>query len=433
MTFKVNEGQAVKCSRAQTTIYRYTSNQLRPYPNPAVAASWDSNWLSFKVIDCIGILYGPIMAFKGDEGQAVKCSKSQSSIYRYTDNELRLYPNPAIANSWDSNWLSFKVIDCTGIPKGPAMTFRVNGCYGYFCNKYVHTMFIFMTHNSFAVPFKVASPNQNYGMATQFKDGIRGFSLDVYNKSNGKIYMKHGDLGLPDYGSNVRSIVEELEKSKNKYEFVLVQFENKLDKDMNFIADTLIPNLLEPWGQYVITNFDPNTRLDEYINMGKRVLLVTDGWENSLRPDKGIHSTTDFITENNYKWFSSAISPPYDFRRGPQRDWTSIKLMNYFCGTWPGLGSMVSSAIVNHKGRMLFHAREFKRQAYAMNQINVMMVDYYDTGNIWPTQVAIRADDFNSGCWGDGAYCGIGTTCWNCCNKYTYWKSRLFTMCGKEP
>lgn len=36
-------------------------------------------------------------------------------------------------------------------------------------------------------------------------------------------------------------------------------------------------------------------------------------------------------------------------------------------------------------------------------------------------------------CWGDGARCALGTTCKNCCNSATFWASKVFTACGRDP
>jgi hypothetical protein len=118
------EGQAVKCIGGGGEIYRYTGDHLRHYTNPDIAGAWDPNWASPKDIDCAGVPHGPVMeAKKADaaEGQAVKCVGGGGNIYRYTGGNLRHYPNPDIAGSWDPIWASPKDIDCAGVPHGPAM------------------------------------------------------------------------------------------------------------------------------------------------------------------------------------------------------------------------------------------------------------------------------------------------------------------------
>ena len=58
-------------------------------------------------------------------GEAISCKeynpKGPGAIYRYDgDKKMRWYPNPEIAGSWDSNWLSGvnRQLDCTGFVLG---------------------------------------------------------------------------------------------------------------------------------------------------------------------------------------------------------------------------------------------------------------------------------------------------------------------------
>jgi len=299
-----------------------------------------------------------------------------------------------------------------------------DACDGYFCDKYVHTMFILMTHNSFAVQGAVLSPNQNYSVGTQFKDGIRGFTFDIYWE-DGKIIMKHGGDWDVDYSTSVAEIVTEMDKLENRHEFVLIQFEDYVGYD-----NVKFDKVLEPWGNKVITSFDNNQKLGDYIITGKRVLLTS---KYSGLESRGMHAYEHLITENNYQWYSALENVDFGYRRGPRNSSTSMKMMNHFCGTYPGAGSMLSSAIANGPDRILYDVRIFKKQDYAKDNINIMMIDYYDTGNVWEAQEKIRSGDFNSDCWGDGQLCGIGSTCFSCCNKKEYWYSKAMTACGEEP
>ena len=60
----------------------------------------------------------PIQCYKNDVG-----SGRNVAVYRYMGGtELRHYPNPSIASSWDADWGStFKKIDCRGLKQGAAM------------------------------------------------------------------------------------------------------------------------------------------------------------------------------------------------------------------------------------------------------------------------------------------------------------------------
>ena len=60
----------------------------------------------------------PIQCTANDVGSGVN-----AAVYRYMGGtELRHYPNPPIATSWDPDWAStFKKIDCEGFTQGAAM------------------------------------------------------------------------------------------------------------------------------------------------------------------------------------------------------------------------------------------------------------------------------------------------------------------------
>ena len=63
----------------------------------------------------------PIQCTANDVGSGVN-----AAVYRYMGGtELRHYPNPPIASSWDPDWGStFKKIDCIGLTKGDNMAMK---------------------------------------------------------------------------------------------------------------------------------------------------------------------------------------------------------------------------------------------------------------------------------------------------------------------
>lgn len=124
----LGEGQSMKCDPNRPEVYRYACGQRRWYPNPSIASSWDPNWGNFVVVDCSSLPQGPDMKYKMpiiSEGQAVKCNANEAAIYRFTNGTIRWYPNPDIAASWDSNWASPIVVDCSYIPRGPDLTIKL--------------------------------------------------------------------------------------------------------------------------------------------------------------------------------------------------------------------------------------------------------------------------------------------------------------------
>ena len=130
-------GTSIKCnandvgSGVNAAVYRYMGGtELRHYPNPPIAASWNSEWSAdIKEIDCDGLTEGEKMSYNATVGDPVQCtandvgSGANAAVYRVeADKVLRHYPNPPIATSWDSDWgTTFKKIDCAGFTQGAAM------------------------------------------------------------------------------------------------------------------------------------------------------------------------------------------------------------------------------------------------------------------------------------------------------------------------
>lgn len=138
---KLEEGDHVYCEHQPKKIYRYTDGQLRHYPNPSVAQSWGSKYISSRdnnhkkisQAQCDGLPRGPPMELNLQEGDHVACQNAPGKVYRYTGGQLRHYPNPDIAKSWGSVWKSrtnnnTKLLSteiCNQLPLGPPMTMNI--------------------------------------------------------------------------------------------------------------------------------------------------------------------------------------------------------------------------------------------------------------------------------------------------------------------
>ena len=62
------------------------------------------------------------------EGASVECDDGTGMVYRYTGGQLRYYPSPPIAESWNSTWSKdiyrLSAVECAPIPKGASMQMR---------------------------------------------------------------------------------------------------------------------------------------------------------------------------------------------------------------------------------------------------------------------------------------------------------------------
>lgn len=128
------EGSSVRCvedrHKKSKTVYRFTNGEIRGYPNPTVAKSWDPNWgKNTTEIECTNIKRGAPMKMYAPppEGAPIKCKENMNSktVYRYTNGQYKPYPSPKIAKSWDPNWSkNVTTVVCTPLKKGPAMALK---------------------------------------------------------------------------------------------------------------------------------------------------------------------------------------------------------------------------------------------------------------------------------------------------------------------
>jgi len=283
-----------------------------------------------------------------------------------------------IASAYDCS----RPMDCLA---GGAGADAPAGCAGYFCDRRIDEIFVLMTHNSASVRGDMLFPNQNRREPAQFRDGIRGFSMDVHEE-DGRIALRHGRWGEVDYLERVADVLSAMDEEGREHEFLLIQIEDHLRTESG------INLACSAWGENLITNFDSGKQLGDYINDGKRVLMVTSNGSN-VDPSIGMHNSNELIGENQYKWFSEEQAPAMTYRRGPDGGGSGryARMMNYFCQDNPGVGNEAKSRVVNTPDRMQCHAEEFKRQDYAGGRINIMMIDFYDKGNPLEGQAAIRS------------------------------------------
>lgn len=347
----------------------------------------------------------------------------EGSVEEDNDRLLRFRRSPAASDT------AIATMTNTTTTTTTTTTSTSSSCTGYFCDKHLDEIFLVGTHNSLALPGKVFSPNQNHGLSTQYRDGVRFFNWDLYyDEEQDKVVTSHGPGMAYDPMVSIQDLVTTaMGEPDSGEDFVLIQLQDGVrdaERLHRFLQDTGLSTRL-------IQDFDTTETLGDHLRRGRDVLLVTDA-RTSVDPPWGIHDTRDVVTENDYSWRSCYFdAAPVTYRRGPSRG-RPFRLMNYFCSLI-GTGDVIAADNVNQRHRILYSAREFVRQKYTGGRINGILVDYYEEGDVFGAQVQIRTGDLQDGCWDDGQACGEGTTCWNCCNDAEWWDQKFFTACGEEP
>jgi len=307
-------------------------------------------------------------------------------------------------------------------------------CYGYFCDQTLDTMFLFMTHNSYAVRGKITIYNQNYDESKQFRAGIRGFNFDIYDENDGdddttELLVDHtpnSQTWNPQlYRDSVNNVLRELDKCENRYEIVVVELEmKKSGKLTNQWA-------LEPWGDKVIRNYNPGLPFSHYIQKGQRVLITTNKAREG-NPNIGMHVRSELFVQNGYDWkCATNQEPDFNYREGPLYQDKAARLMNHFCYNALGLPDTGDSKRVNDLKVLQTNAETFSNKFGGWP--NVILVDFYEQGNIWPAQELFRSGNKDMILLEDGQVCDTATTCEYCINNHSYWYSKAATACGTEP
>jgi hypothetical protein len=330
-----------------------------------------------------------------------------------------------------------------------ALDRAVDSCEGYFCDQTLASMFLFMTHNSYATPDRVFAYNQNLQEGDQFDAGIRGFNFDLYD-TDGVLEVDHTNGDTPwtptPYSDSVRQIKEHLERCEHRNEIVVVDLEMKRTEALTH------RRAVAPWGDLVIRDFDASRPFSYYIEKGQRVLLLTNkdtattttnnnnnqnGDNNNDDASFGMHKRSDFVTQNGYEWScNDENGPDLAYREGPpaSESKTAANLMNHFCTNTLKLPDSNESQRRNDKYVLLHNARRFAQRAHFGNRVpNILMVDFYDEGDIWPVQELVRSGEMYVGDeWQDGTPCQEGTTCYKCQTPHSYWASKASVACGSE-
>jgi hypothetical protein len=121
-------GKTIKCE-GKSDLYRLENGARRLYPSLEIATSWDADCSTkATVVDCSVLGSGDDMCFNQPtlvNGQAIKClSVDPSKVFRFCDELVRWYPTSVIADSWDANWKTAVLADCSKFQLGPDMAPR---------------------------------------------------------------------------------------------------------------------------------------------------------------------------------------------------------------------------------------------------------------------------------------------------------------------
>lgn len=220
-------------------------------------------------------------------------------------------------------------------------------------------------------------PNQDFGIARQLDDGVRGLMLDVHLTDNGLAYLCHaicslGQTPLVDGLTTIRTFL-----AANRGEVVTIIFESYVDAAQ--VAEAFDASGLAAYA-YAHPAGAPWPTLRELIDSDQRVVVFTDAgggsydwyldvWRYAWETDFSARAVADFSCEKN---------------RGDAE--ASLFILNHFLTDTFAVPDQ--AATVNATPFVLDRARECMQSSGRLPTF--VTVDFYDRGGVAAAVAALN-------------------------------------------
>ena len=247
--------------------------------------------------------------------------------------------------------------------------FKCNG-FSELCDKRLDEVTTLMTHNSYnngQNGFLV--PNQDFNIARQLNDGVRGFMLDVYSSTNGPL-LYHGaaQLGKESLFLVMKDIRTFLMSNPN--EVISIIFENYCThEEILQVMDTLeIRDMV-----YVHNGTWPT--LKEMISANKNLVLMVEK-QNGVLPE-GLLYAWNHTFDSQYE-FKNTEEMDCSIKRGGG-GLKSFYLMNHWISNSLGLPDKTKAK--NANSWAVLGERVNRCSQEQQRKINFLGVDFYNIGD----------------------------------------------------
>merc|ERR1719491_2147920 len=112
-----DEGTTIRCTNNSGGTgddahrFRYANNQIRKYPNPDIATSWDLGWRDAVPIDCTGITLGENMEMNGEELPTTRTECRILCCFPINDDGKGGWANPYMRDTCAKNGCHYEEND----------------------------------------------------------------------------------------------------------------------------------------------------------------------------------------------------------------------------------------------------------------------------------------------------------------------------------
>ncbi len=252
-------------------------------------------------------------------------------------------------------------------------------CNGFseLCNKKYDEVVYVTTHNAFNAKYggsvNYTFPNQNYRVAKQLGDGVRGLMIDVYENS-GQLVVYHGFsfTGSEPFANILNEI--KLFLDTNPREVITIILEC-------YVTSSQIETAMNNAGlaQYLYSH-SPNSQwetLEKIISSGKRLIIFSD------KDDAGnlswYHYLWDYCVETGFSAHSKN-ELDCNYNRGDSAN--SLFILNHFITqSLIGTGLPDEANVINSNPFLIDKAKECMH--LHGKPPNFLTVDFYNAGNVF--------------------------------------------------
>jgi len=239
------------------------------------------------------------------------------------------------------------------------------------CDKKYNEVAYLTTHNAYnAAQDSFEFPNQNFNIATQLSEGVRGLMIDVYDV-NGEsvVYHSFSGLGSAPFQENLSDIKAFLDENPNEIVTIILECYTSANAIENDLEETGLMDYL-----YTFKSEDGWQSLQEMIDSNDRLVILSDK-DDATEEQAWYHYVWDLAVETHYS-AASYLDFSCDYNRGDASN--DLFILNHFISGEIS-GDPEAALLINEGGYLSIRAIECQQITGKLP--NFVTVDFYELGN----------------------------------------------------
>lgn len=265
----------------------------------------------------------------------------------------------------------FSVVSCkkNEVVNPPVDTIQKCNGSSELCDKSLPEIAMVMTHNAFNHAERFLVPNQDFTIARQLKDGVRGLMIDVYSSPSGPV-VYHGfeALGKESVKISFKEIYDFMKANPN--EVIAIIFQNACTDEE--LIDAMKETDIYQW---IYKHNGTWPSLKDMIATNQRIVCMLEVGDGNL--PEGLMYAWEYTFDTPYTFastseFSSAVNRGGTGKR-------NFYLINHWLGSSLGTPDRNKAFAANKKEQLL--SRIENCESTNGQKMNFLGVDFYNIGS----------------------------------------------------